>query len=298
MLVAPDVQRASGIEVAPMTLSIVQAEQIAYAMVIDLQPLFDLSNRLASARATVDSAQIQAESSRRQWERTQPLYNRDHLISLQAFQDARAALQTDQAKLQAEVIAHSSLQASLRQQFGDVLANAAATPASGLFKSLASGDAVVVRVTLPTKSKLEIPTQVAIDTPDSQGVSAHKLSRAPQIDPAIQGATYFYRVDNSLAAGTRIKVHWPSDDKTTSGVLIPESAIIWYGGQPWVYVRTAADSFTRRSVNAVANTATMNTTAIHAGEEVVIRGAQLLLSEEQRPVGITTQCADPPECDD
>jgi len=40
------------------------------------------------------------------------------------------------------------------------------------------------------------------------------------------------------------------------------------------------------------------TSGFRAGDDVVIRGAQLLLSEELRPQGITTQCKDPPECDD
>jgi hypothetical protein len=37
---------------------------------------------------------------------------------------------------------------------------------------------------------------------------------------------------------------------------------------------------------------------LHAGDQVVIDGAQLLLSEELRPQGIATACKDPPECDD
>jgi multidrug efflux pump subunit AcrA (membrane-fusion protein) len=82
--------------------------------------------------------------------------------------------------------------------------------------------------------------------------------------------------------------------------VIPEAAVIWYGGQPWAYVRTAPDRFTRRYVPASSpgDRGFVVTSGFHAGDEVVIHGPQLLLSQELRPQGIATACKDPPECDD
>ena len=67
-----------------------------------------------------------------------------------------------------------------------------------------------------------------------------------------------------------------------------------------MYVRTASDHFTRRLVlsASAAIEGVVVTNGFRAGDEVVIHGAQVLLSEEQRPQGVATQCKDPPECDD
>lgn len=58
VVVSPEAQRASHIEVAPLAAVMSQSGISADAMVIDLQPLFDLRNRLASARADVDLSLI------------------------------------------------------------------------------------------------------------------------------------------------------------------------------------------------------------------------------------------------
>jgi multidrug efflux system membrane fusion protein len=170
---------------------------------------------------------------------------------------------------------------------------------SDLFQQLLAGRAVVLLVTL-TANGLPAPAHITVDGLDGHPVSAHKLSASPQSDPAIQGNPYFYAADGVLPVGTRTTAHVSPSDRSTPGLLIPESAVVWYGGQPWVYVRTAADHFTRRNVPAASpvDRGFLATSGFRAGDQVVIGGAQLLLSEELRPQGITTKCKDPPECDE
>ena len=299
VIVATDVQRASHIEVAPLAASVNQPEKTAYATVIDLQSLVDLRNRLAAARADRESARAQADASRAQYERNRVLFADDRNVSQKSLQDARAVMQTDQAKLQSTEAAQNGLDATLRQQFGDALASAARAPASDLFQRLLIGRAVVLRVTLPANYGAPAPEGITADGPDDRPVSAHKLSASPRSDPAVQGAPYFYATERALPVGTRTTAHVPLGEKSTAGLLIPESSVVWYGGQPWVYVRTATDRFTRSYVPSAraVDHGFIVTSGFHAGDEVVIRGAQLLLSEELRPQGITTQCKDPPECD-
>lgn len=300
VVVAPDMQRASGINAVPLAQATFQAERTAYATVIDLQPLFDLGNRLAAARADRDSARAQVADSQAQVERAQVLYQDDRNVSEKSVQDARAVAQSDQAKLHAAEAAKSGVEASLRQQFGETLANAAATPTSSLFRQLSHGLATIVRITLPAGDNVSVPARLAIDDQNGQRIAARKLSAAAQIDPAVQGASYFYLAEHAFPVGTRTIAHLVLQGQNTAGLLIPDSAIVWYGGQRWVYIRTAADRFTRRLFPAAfaTNEGIIATSGFHAGDDIVMRGAQLLLSEEQRPQGIATQCKDPPECDD
>jgi multidrug efflux system membrane fusion protein len=298
--VASDVQRASGIDVAPLVQSSVREEIAVYATIIDVQPLFDLGARLAAARADRDSVRAQSEASRAQFERSQLLYKDDRNVSLKSMQDAQTAAQSDQARLRAAEAALTVQDASLRHQFGDVLKNAAADPASGLFRRLSSGRASVLRVTVPSGVNLSPSAQITVDGPDGQRLAARKLSAAPQTETAVQGVPYFYLIDHALPTGTRTTGYMAADHKAATGLVIPGSAIVWYGGQRWAYVRVAADHFTRRLVAPDSESAegVITKNGFRAGDKVVIRGAQLLLSEEQRPEGIATVCKDPPECDD
>lgn len=209
-------------------------------------------------------------------------------------------MQAAQAKLQSADAAQSALTATLRQQFGDALTRAAMAPQSGLFQRLLGGRAVVLRVTLPADDREDAPARITVDAPDDQRVSAQKLSASPQGDPAVQGSPWFYAAGRALPVGTRTTAHVPSSNQSTSALVIPERAVVWYGGQPWAYVRTAPDRFTRRYVPAANENdqGFVATSGFHAGDAVVTQGAQLLLSEELKPQGIATACKDPPECDD
>lgn len=301
VIVGVDTQRASHIAVEPVAVSQHQSEITAYGAVIDLQPLFDLRNRYAAAHADREGVRAQADASRTQYERNRVLFQDDQNVSRKSLQDAQTVMQTDQAKLQATGAALSALNATLRQQFGDALATAAISPVSDLSQRLLAGRAVVLRITLPADNMAAAPTQIIVDGIDGHAIPAQKLSPSPQSDPAVQGNPYFYMADSALPVGMRTTAHVSLGGKSTPGLLIPENAVVWYGGQPWVYVKTATDHFTRRYVpsESAANHGYVVTSGFRAGDEVVIRGAQLLLSEELRPQGVASQqCKDPPECDD
>ncbi len=300
VVVSPDEQRASHIEAAPLEAVRSQPGVSAYATVIDLQPLFDLHNRMAGARADVATFSAQASSSRAQYQRSRMLFADDRNVSQKSLQEAQSAMRADEAKLQSANATLNGLDGAMRQQFGNALANAATAPASVLFQRLLSGQAVVLRVTLPARFDAAPPAHIAIDTPDGQSVTAQKLSPSPLADPAVQGTPWLYVATHALPANLRTNARVPTSSQAISGLRIPERAVVWYGGQTWTYVRTAPDRFTRRfvPVGDEGDDGFTVTSGFHAGDQVVTQGAQLLLSEELKPQGIATACKDPPECDD
>ena len=147
VVIGSDGQRASHVEVAPLAATTVRPQIAAYGSVIDPQPLFDLRNRLATARADRESAQAQADASRAQYERTRTLFEDNRNVSQKSLQDAGAAMVTDHTKLQAAEAAANALETALHQQFGSALARAASAPDSSLLQRLTSGQAVLLRVT-------------------------------------------------------------------------------------------------------------------------------------------------------
>lgn len=250
VVVSADEQHASHIEVASLASIDSQPDISAYATVIDLQPLFDLRNRLASARADVDTLTAQAASSRTQYQSNRTLFADDRNVSQKSLQAAQATMQGDDAKLRSARVTLNGLDGTMRQQFGDALANAAAVPASKLFQRIQSGQAVVLRVTLPANFGMVPPARIAIDTPDGRSVPAQKLSASPIADPAVQGSPWLYVAADALPVGLRTSAQVPTSGRSVPALRIPERAVVWYGGQAWAYVRTAPDHFTRRYVPA------------------------------------------------
>lgn len=300
VVVSADEQRASHIEVAPLVDSTSRPDVGADATVIDLQPLFELRNRMASARADVEVFRAQAVNSGAQYQRSRALFADDRNVSRKSLQEAQSTMQADESRLRSANARVSALDAAMRQQFGGALTRAAAASTSKLFQRLQSRQAVVLRVTLPADFGKASPPRITVDTPDGRLVSAQRLSASPLVDPTVQGGPWLYVAEDALPANLHVSARVPTTSQAVAGLLIPERAVVWYGGQTWTYVRTAHDRFTRRSVPAIddGGRGFTVTSGFHAGDRVVTQGAQLLLSEELKPQGVATACKDPPECDD
>jgi hypothetical protein len=298
--VAPEVQRASGIATLPLAAAQAMLERTAYASVVDVQPLLDAAYRLAAAQTEREGALAQVDLARAQFERTQALYLDDANASMKSVQEVRAAWQVDQAKLHSLDAANNALRANIRLQFGSVIAKAVENPHSKILQSLFERRASIVRVTLPQQQDVSNKSSITIDGSGSHAVVARQLSAAPQVDPAIQGNSYLYLSEQVFPMGLHVTARLAQEPSRAGAVTLPDSAIVWHGGQRWTYVRTAVDRFTRRLVEpvAISRGGLIVERGFHAGDAVVVRGTQLLLSEEQRPQGIATQCEDPPECDD
>jgi membrane fusion protein, multidrug efflux system len=300
VIVKTNAQRASGIEVAPLATSPVSGRQVAYVTVLDLKSLFDLHNSYATARADRDAAKVQADTSAAQYDRQRTLYQDSRATSQKSMQDAQAAMNNDEAKLKVTEVALNDLAASAREQFGDALASAVTDKNSDLFAKLAQRQASVLLVSFPPDAAAPVPAEITVDGPQQQAIAASKLSVAPQADPSVQGNSYLYLASASLPLGTRTIAHAPSGSGHAQGLFIPNSAVVWYGGQQWVYVKTGTARFVRRPVDSAASVASglIVTNGFKAGDTIVVQGAQLLLSQELKPKDITTECKDPPECDD
>lgn len=293
-------QRASGILVAPIAATPVRTQYEAYATVIDPQPLFDLRTRLAAAQADAATVAEQARNSNAQYQRSRQLFDDDHNVSLKALQDAQALMQADRDKLQSTKVALAGLNATARAQFGDVLAHAVASPESELLTRLQSGRTSILRVTLPSTMGSNAPDRLSLHASDGELISVQKLSSSPVADPAVPGTPWFYAAPRALPIGTHTLAVAAASQTSTPAWLIPTDAIVWYGGQTWAYVRIAPDRFARRLVQSASenDAGVAVTSGFHAGDSIVTRGAQLLLSEELKPQGVATACKDPPECDD
>lgn len=278
------VQARSGIQVAPVKQSLQGQETIAYGTVIDLQPLIDLRSRFATALADGETARAALRTSEAEYQRSQQLYKDNQNVSLKVVQAARAAYSSDQAKVALATASAANLRAAAQQQYGAKLASWAFDMNSQVFQALMMRREVLLRITLPLLDTTAPPASIQIDAGGGERVTASLIGASPQTDPSLQGRSVFYRSAAALSVGTRIEAFLPLSAPATSGVLIPETAIVWYGGQPWAYVQAEPTHFQRRRVTQQfpVQGSYFVTEGFRAGEKVVIAGSQLLLSEESR----------------
>lgn len=293
----PDMLGSAALGLAPLAPP-TRGRQAAYAVTLDLQPLFDGAQRLAATLAERDAARATADAAAAQARRLDALYHDRQNVSLKVAEDAATAATAAQARRAAMDAALADIKAGLRQQFGPVLLEAAAHPAAPLWRALLSGAAGVVRASLPAGGTA--PASLLVEAPDGRQVGARHLGAAPQLDPLVQGEVQLYLAEPALPQGLRSVAWAPQSAVPPGAVLVPDSAVLWHQDAPWVYLRTGPGRFTRRLIEGAQPWpgGLLARRGLRAGDQVVTRGAALLLSEELRPLPVATMCKDPPECDD
>jgi hypothetical protein len=114
-------QQSSGIETTSL-MSVPYQEQVrAYAMVLDVARLTDLSNNYANAEAQLATVRAKLAASKAAFERAQSLNKANAAVSLAVVQAAEAASLADQAALASAESHLRALSATAYQEWGSVL---------------------------------------------------------------------------------------------------------------------------------------------------------------------------------
>jgi hypothetical protein len=259
-----------------------------YGVIVNVQPLIDLRARYSTSVADARSLRAAASNSATDYQRFKKLFEDDRNVSERVLQAAEAQWKTDQARLAAAEQAVALVRDSIRSSWGEVLAGWATNPESPAFQSLAEQRELLAQITLPQDLHAQagkVPMSLAPISVPGEARPARFISTAPQTDATLPGATYFYIVGGQgLRVGMRVAGQLKLGGKMGEGVLVPSAAVVWHGGKAWAYVKEADDLFVRKEVSTSQELQNGWFDASHfeAGDEIVVSGAQLLLSEEQK----------------
>lgn len=285
---SPATQAQSDIRTTLLEAGTHQDGFYSYGSVVSIEPLIALRTQYLAAKAEANVSRASLGNSRREHERLLQLNQDNRNISERAVTAAEAVWRADEAKVTAAESAASGIRANIRQAWGETLAAevTAQQPGEALQRLLQYQD-VLLQVTLPFDHPTPKPGSIlAVSPAGSQGksITARFVSASPQADPALQGKTYFYRAPaDELRAGMRIMLRMANTDgKPAKGVIVPENAVVWYGGQAWIYRKQGEDRFIRHAISTdkEAEGGWFNGGTLKPGQPVVTQGAQLLLSEE------------------
>ena len=148
---------------------------------------------------------------------------------------------------------------------------------------------VLLLITLPSDSNVKTGESINVVPTGAQtkAISARLVAAAPQTDTTLQGRTYYFRAPaENLRAGMRLSVEMKESSNNTAtknGIIVPAKAVVWYAGKPWVYKKQSEDRFVRLPIKTdnETNGGWFNQSENLAdGDNLVVNGAQLLLSEE------------------
>lgn len=276
-------QKRADIGVAPVHEMSRRGEIEAIASVLAAQELIDLRSGYIAARAQADKAKAALQASHGEYERVKELHNDEQNLSLKALEAAQAQWRIDEAAARGAGEAVDAVEQSARQKWGGVLAAAAIADAP-LFRRLGGQREVLLRVAVPSGAGMtKAPAKLQVAANDGSLKTARLVSPSPLADPRVQGATFFYsaRADG-LLPGTTLTAYLPSGAQQ-AGAIVPAAAVVWWQGKAWVYVQTGPGRYLRRELaGAVAVEQGWFAPGAFRGAQVVVRGAQTLLSEELR----------------
>lgn len=278
-------QAREGIRVEPLTGTTSHVELRATAVLLAVNELATLRNSYVAARTKLNRDEVDLATSRSQYERTKTLYDQNQNMSLKALQDAEAAYRNNQAQVTADQQDAKLQLDTIRQRWGDAVAKwvSGSTPT---LDAILEQRELLAQVVFPPGEVASAPATLKLTAPGNNLIQARLVSPLPQANPQIQGISFLYLVPNrpGMAVGMNLVVQVPVG-KPVTGVIVPQSAVVWWQGKAWVYIATSATTFTRREIptdNPVSIGYFVPGSMFAAGTKLVTADAQALLSEEFR----------------
>ncbi|MGR8929372.1 MAG: hypothetical protein ACU836_01945 [Gammaproteobacteria bacterium] len=278
-------EQRAGIQTQPLSSAIRTPEFNAYGIVLSLEPLVALRQQYLAAEALQESAAAKYHESDLNLNRTNDLHQQD-IVSTRRLQEQQALWRNDKASLASSRYQRDSILAAARLQWGDKLTTWFTENKNQTAERFLNHKAQLLLISLPPNRHLPANTNsVAIDERGrrEQAVEATMVSPAPQIDPVTQGERYYFVTEKRpMPYGAHVSAWIAENVQGNRGVIIPETAMIWHLGQAYVFIKSKDGEFVRRPLGELVPNqgGYFASSGFEAGENIVIRGAQTLLSQE------------------
>ena len=280
-------QHDSGLRTQALQTMSRQPEWSAYGKVLPIGGLLEHRARYRTAQSELRIAEAALNVVQKNRQRLARLHQ-ESIIASKDLMQAESLLATELARTEATRRRIGEVREEAIQQWGPELFHQAVEHEAPLFRQLLERKQVLLRISLPSERRLPDSTQRIRISPAGdrqQAQDAKRISPAPLTDETTQGETWFFITDSTrLRTGMRLDAWIEQGDGPMSGVILPLNAIVWRDGHPWAYVRRGPESFSRRPIGEhhELKQAWFVTQGFSAADEVVIAGAQMLLSEELR----------------
>jgi hypothetical protein len=281
----PATQTREGIRIEPVKETTSHTELQATAVLLPVNELATVQNAYIAAQTKLNRDKVDLATSQSQYERTKTLYGEHQNMSLMEMQTAEATYRNNEVQVTADQQDAKLQLDTIRQRWGDAVVKWISSGSSTLDALLEQRE-FLSQVVFPPGEVANAPATLTLTAPGNTLMRARLVSPLPQVNPQIQGISFLYLVPNrpGMAVGMNLVVQVPVG-RAVKGVIVPESAVLWWQGKAWVYVVTSPTTFTRREIptdNPVTGGYFVPDSAFSVGAKLAMAGAQALLSEEFR----------------
>ncbi len=281
------VQKNSGIRTTKVDTTQFSGEIKSFGNVVALDTLTDARADYLTLQTELRAVNQSNKQNLIQYKKLKILNADDKNVSDRAVQEAFVLVNANQAKINALTLQIRNLRNSTLSVWGEKLSKLAFSQELGpQLQGLLKRNRVLVRASLPhgiPKPKTGDTITISALNNTNEPITAQYISAATQADTNGLGKTFNYSAPSeSLRLGMRVNVELTGvKQENSNGVIIPSDAVVWYAGEPWAYFKEGDAQFVRKPISADTelDTGWFNQN-ISEDSQVVISGAQLLLSEE------------------
>ena len=292
---SPATQQNSGIQTIKISSATFQGDIKSFGNVVSIDSLTEAKSRYLNLKTEVSLATAASSHNLKQYQRLKALNADDKNVSDQALQAALASVEGDKAKITSNQLQLKNLIINTKLQWGEALAGLAfADKLPPHLAGLLNNKNVLIQISLPLSSATPAAGSTVNVTPLNESVApiqAIYVSPATQSDTNGFGKTFYYSAPaDLLRIGMRVNVVTEAAaSENTGGVVIPSNAVVWYSGKAWAYFKNGQDKDSVKFIRKPISTSTEVDEGKNSGwfnqgisdnSEVVVSGAQLLLSEE------------------
>ena len=234
-------QQNSGITTAKLVSSGFAGKAKSLGSVVAIDGLIEAKANYLRAKSEIAFARAATGNNLQQYQRLKTLNEDDKNVSDKVVQDALAAVNGDKAKISAAELQRSNLQNAVKLQWGETLANIVfSNQLSPHLANLLNRKNVLVQVSLPPESiapSAGSTLNLSLLNASGAAIKAIYVSPATQNDISNIGKTFYYSAPaEQLRIGMRVMAEADANNpRTNTGVVIPNQAIVWFGGKPWAY---------------------------------------------------------------
>lgn len=254
-----------------------------YGFVLDLTPLLSFRRQCLENKQMMAQAQAQFNISQSALARVQAMY-RNKATSLRALEQQKRQWLADQATLNTATLRYHTLMNKTRlqwQQLADIFCQQ-----HGQVDDLLTGNSKIIAIPRPRQAVMsDLDTLDVNITGIQQTIKVQPLPNIDVFDVVRQTSQIlFITHDGHLHNKQHFNVSVPLAGPQQHGLFIPASALLWHLGQAFVYIKMDPEHFRHQNIDhfTAVKKGYLVSDNIEPGDEVVVRGGQILLSYEFR----------------